>query len=351
MPFTLIGTITLLKTEWQYNTDPLEGEYFRFKHSEAPNGGLYAIAQAVINEDGTIQLFDSQVLAYERGITDTLKLKKPGWATERRLGFKKLPKQSTLEEELRQLLLPGFLQAQPIDPFDFVRKSEWKIDIEVSDYADPLITVDLSAITTKLEVIDSKLDVIASNNTSSGSNTPSQSSPSTQRLTYSSDGDQNGIFYYLGTNRNVSAWDNPGISGAIELSASSLVDSSRNVNSTVDRASNYNFYTKNEVNQWLVVDLKSVKLKINRYSLRGWPDSSFNLRNWKFQASTDSVDWLDLDTQTNNSGIAADKWISLPINTTFAYRYFRLLQTGVNSSGTNHLTLGEWELYGEVEGL
>ena len=135
MAWSSAGTISLLTTNWQY-TDPIEGEYFRFKHFEAPSGTGYAIAQAVFSEDGTVQFIDSLVLFHEKGVVDTLRLKKPEWATERRLGFKKFPRQPTFEEDLRRLLLPGFMQAPTQDIFNFVRKSEWRVDIEVSDYVE-----------------------------------------------------------------------------------------------------------------------------------------------------------------------------------------------------------------------
>ena len=173
MPWSSAGTISLLTTNWQY-TDPIEGEYFRFKHFEAPSGAGYAIAQAVFLEDETVQFFDSQVLFYEKGLIDTLRLKKPEWATERRLGFKKFPRQPTFEEDLRRLLLPGFMQAPTQDIFNFVRKSEWRIDIEVSDYIESETTIDLTSITDQLSIIEQKIDAISSNN--SGSTTPATSS-------------------------------------------------------------------------------------------------------------------------------------------------------------------------------
>lgn len=132
MAWTNQGSIQLT-SDWQY-TDPIPtGSFFRLKHTEAPNGGLFVIAQCEIDSDGKLSLIDSQVLAVEKGISDTLKLSLPGCFTERRIAIKKLPKQPNLEQEIRRLLLPGYLQPTDDEAIRIVSRLKWTVGVEVSD--------------------------------------------------------------------------------------------------------------------------------------------------------------------------------------------------------------------------
>lgn len=132
MAWTSSGSI-LLSSDWQY-TEPIStGSFFRLKHTEAPNGGLFAIAQCEVDADGKLALIDSQVLAVEKPISDVIRLAKPGCFTERRIAIKKLPRQPSLQQELRRLFLPGYLQPTE-EEIRIVSRSNWKIDVEVSDF-------------------------------------------------------------------------------------------------------------------------------------------------------------------------------------------------------------------------
>ena len=60
MAWTTVKNISL-KTGWQYS-DPVLGEYFRLKHSNAPNGSYYQVAQAQFNTDNSIDFAGGQIL-------------------------------------------------------------------------------------------------------------------------------------------------------------------------------------------------------------------------------------------------------------------------------------------------
>ena len=338
MPWSSAGSISLLTTNWQY-TDPIEGEHFRFKHFEAPNGAGYAIAQAIFLEDGTVQFLDSLVLFHEKGVVDTLRLKKPEWATERRLGFKKFPRQPTFEEDLRRLLLPGFMQAPTQDIFNFVRKSEWRVDIEVSDYVEVKkdYTAQFADVTTRLTTIERKIDNI---NTSGGGTTPAK------ELTYINDGDTNGLFYWLGTNKGTQAWLNPITSNYLTFSSDPIEVGTSSL--LVDREPS-NFYTIDTPNSVITFDLgQSLKLLLKGYLLRNRNVINYYLRNWQIRGSNYNINWDVLDTKTNNTtlqNINQFYYVTVAENSS-NYRYIQLIQTGVNSSNSNNLCLGEIELYG-----
>lgn len=156
MAWTASGSI-LLTNDWQY-TEPIpSGSFFRFKHTEAPNGGLFAIAQCQIDADSKLSLIDSQVLAVEKPITDVLEFPFPGCFSERRIAIKKLSKQPSLQQELRRLFLPGYLQPTE-EEIRVVSRSNWAIEVEVSDFIEPTTVVDFAPILTKLDAINNKID-------------------------------------------------------------------------------------------------------------------------------------------------------------------------------------------------
>ncbi|QSJ20108.1 discoidin domain-containing protein [Nostoc sp. UHCC 0702] len=166
-------------------------------------------------------------------------------------------------------------------------------------------------------------------------------------LTYVSNGDANGLFYYLGTAEKAVTWQNPANAGIILLSASST--GSGDVSELVNRQDGQ-FFTQSLPNSWIKVQLSSGKLKCSYYSLKTRNSSSdYYPRSWKLQGSNDGVDWDDLDTQNNNTSLVNNsQWLSLPVvANSIGYRYFQILQIGINSAGYNHLVLGEIELYGE----
>jgi E3 ubiquitin-protein ligase HECTD1 len=171
-------------------------------------------------------------------------------------------------------------------------------------------------------------------------------------LTYASNGDTNGLFYYLGTNGGTEAWSNPYSANRINITQSSIYNSSTQPPSNlVDRTGN-SISTTNIENSWVVIDLKTKKLKCNYYTVRGrGDDTTLFPRNWRLDASNDQQTWITLDTKTNQTGLNQNVYLSFPIaNPGENYQYFRFMQTGFNSYGAAmygyYLVLGEMELYG-----
>lgn len=155
MAWTQIKTISL-SSSWQY-TNPVEGEFFRLKHTGAPAGGLFAIAQAEFNEDNTVNLAD--VLSLEQGRElDLVRLPKPESFTNRRIAIKRLSQSPSLESELRRLLKSTLFESQLIS----LRRSgsAWSVAIESSDYASEQIAEQFNTINQKLAEIEAKIDNI-----------------------------------------------------------------------------------------------------------------------------------------------------------------------------------------------
>lgn len=179
----------------------------------------------------------------------------------------------------------------------------------------------------------------------SGGHVSSGGSTSGVALSFSSSGDTNGLFYYLGTAKLTAAFSSPSDRGVV-LTANGAAYNNPTV--VVNRVDDF-FYPPEDPNgSWLVMHLTGGTLKCNYYSIKtrvGY--GGYYLRNWKLQGSNDGSNWNDLDVQTNNTTLNSDgQWLSLPVTSTDFYNYFRLIVTGTDSSGAHLLVLNEIELYG-----
>lgn len=181
----------------------------------------------------------------------------------------------------------------------------------------------------------------------------------TYTLTYSSNGDTNGLFYLLGTNMGMRAWANPAQDSYIDsdytnnyavlLSASTIKGGSLG---TLTNRATASFYTENVAGSWIKVDLGGFRtLSCNGYSIRNYSMNGDWLRSWKLQGSNDNNTWVDLDIRINDTTFnAPNVWATYTPNQNVAtaFRWFRILNTGLTSSGSNYLCLGEWEMYGAL---
>lgn len=167
----------------------------------------------------------------------------------------------------------------------------------------------------------------------------------TTTLTYASDGDANGVFYFLGA-LAAPAWANPHTDKRIVIACSSLGTGS--LAGAVDRAANDN-YANPAAGNWWSVDLGANRsLIVTKWSFRQRSAGGYLQTAAKFQCSDDNTNWTDKDTQTYANQTSND-WNSYTITgETIGYRYWRLLRNGADTSGSTYFTFGEWELYGTL---
>ncbi len=160
-------------------------------------------------------------------------------------------------------------------------------------------------------------------------------------LTYVSDGDSNGVFYFIGSKFGSQAWANPQTAGNISVTASNLAGGT--VAAIVDRAVSDVFDNNNLSGPWFVFDLGVGKSLIpNKASFRAWTGSGlFYDSPLDLQGSNDGGTWTALVTGQTTAG-TSNAWTSFTVTGSTAYRYFRLIRTGV----TNYFSIGEFELYG-----
>jgi len=348
MAWSSVGNPILINFDWQY-TEPIDnGVFFRFKHLDALNNSLFAIAQ-VETVDDELQMSDTQVLTVVKGISDIVKLPKPGCFAERRIAIKRLPNQPTLEQEVRRIFLPGYLQYPEQNSISIINRSEWKVQIEASDYVEPAVTIDLTPINTKLDTISAKIDNLQQSGGSTGESTGgSTGTTNTKTLTYVSDGDTNDVFYYIGTSNGTQAWSHPATEGVV-FSAANIHGSDYKPENLADRTDSAYHSTQDTsfTNLYVQVDLGvNRSLVLSKYSIKGHNFGYHHPRNWKIQASNDGSVWTDIDTR---SGVGPNQltWATFTLTIIpAAYRYFRFRMTGPSSSNEAYIIFAEWQLYG-----
>ena len=178
-------------------------------------------------------------------------------------------------------------------------------------------------------------------------------------LIFSAPFDTNGVLYHIATDGGKRAYSNPHTAGLVLASMSSAMTArllSQPENFVAHaHATPVHCFTKELDNSWMAVDLGEGRaLKAEHYCLRSDKYSDYyKLRNWELQASNDGQAWTTLrrhanDTQLAMSAMSEAAWPVEPTADGIAYRHFRILQTGPNSSGNTHLMCAGIELYGKL---
>ena len=110
--------------------------------------------------------------------------------------------------------------------------------------------------------------------------------------------------------------------------------------------------TDNQPGQWMQVDLGAGRSLVpNHYCLRHHTQSSNALRHWDLEGSDDANSWTTLRTHSDDQALAATPMsvAAWPVEgATKAFRYFRIRQTGKNSSDHDNLLCAGIELYGQL---
>jgi hypothetical protein len=175
--------------------------------------------------------------------------------------------------------------------------------------------------------------------------------------TWESNGDTNGLVYLIATEFGAADWTNPHTSGAVVVTLSAGWTGLTAAN-MVGREATQHAYSPNAVGSYFAVDLKRTVV-LTDYSLRTDDETSYKPRNWKLQGSNnvaanttagvEAATWTDIDVRSGDTTIThgANTWGHFVLGSTpAAYRWYRVLSTGLDSSGaSNYLTAVEIELY------
>lgn len=179
-----------------------------------------------------------------------------------------------------------------------------------------------------------------------------------QNFVFASEGDTNGLVYYLGTNFGEAPFSNPHTSGVVTCIRST--NSQGTPATLVDRTSGINTHTDSVANSWVGIDIGEGRtISVSTYTLqvRGMFGGSYP-SNWVLQGSNDVASntvgawdlatWTDLDTRVADTQMSSpDAFGTYHLSSaSLPYRFFRIV-TGLSSSGDNYNTIAEIELYGE----
>ncbi|KAB7498063.1 E3 ubiquitin-protein ligase HECTD1 [Armadillidium nasatum] len=179
-------------------------------------------------------------------------------------------------------------------------------------------------------------------------------------LKYSKDFDENGLFYWIGTNgKTAYEWVNPASVGLVVVTSSEgrSLPYGKLEDILCRDSSALNCHSNDDRRAWFAIDL-GIWLIPSGYTLRharGYGRSA--LRNWVFQVSKDGISWTTLYNHTDDISLnepgSTNTWhLNPPEEEKIGWRHVRIQQMGKNSSGqTHYLSLSGLELYGQVTGV
>lgn len=168
---------------------------------------------------------------------------------------------------------------------------------------------------------------------------------------YQSDFDGQGIVAYLAG--GLANYNNPAEKGLIKITSSPLSHDSEPATAIVGNEV-VRCVTAARANSWFALDFGERSIAPTHYTLRhynSWDTEA--LRTWTFEASVDGQNWVILrshldDTSLNAKG-ATHTWNVPSESTPTYYRYFRILQRGLNSNRHHYLALSGFEIYGRMQ--
>eukprot|EP01121_Diplochlamys_sp_Union-15-3_P017956 TRINITY_DN6433_c0_g1_i1.p1 TRINITY_DN6433_c0_g1~~TRINITY_DN6433_c0_g1_i1.p1 ORF type:complete len:448 (+),score=56.23 TRINITY_DN6433_c0_g1_i1:75-1418(+) len=156
-----------------------------------------------------------------------------------------------------------------------------------------------------------------------------------------------GILYWLGTNMEKEPWHNPIQSGIVRFRISSVQKGDSNSFLSLEP---FVLWTQDVPASWLCIELVGWKVCPHAYSLRhGGNFPGDLLRNWDFQGSNDGKTWNLLKRHSNDTSLKESfQVVTWTVDNVTTYNWFRIIQTGHNSSSHNYLALSGFELFGEL---
>lgn len=146
----------------------------------------------------------------------------------------------------------------------------------------------------------------------------------------------------------------------IQISASSVFDELYKPENSINFDNKQSaFYSLNISDSFLCFDFKNIKVKPSHYSIRSnnWGDENwYHLQNWVIECSNDEVEWRIIDSHQKDKSLnsrSASKTFEIQekLNENDFYRYIRIRQTGINTSGNYELIISAIEFFGSITDL
>ncbi|XP_068671381.1 girdin-like [Montipora foliosa] len=173
-------------------------------------------------------------------------------------------------------------------------------------------------------------------------------------LNYKKDFDRQGVLHALATNFGNKTCVNPESNNASpsQIIATRSSDDQGEAEDVLENRRGTLSGTKDQKNSWWCVDLtEKYVLYLTHYTLRHGRDNGLSIiRNWRLEGSLDGRSWKTLKKHDNDRGVK-DPYPYYTYTWSVdgelgAFRYFRIFQTGKNSSGRFGIFLSGIELYG-----
>ncbi|KAK8871618.1 hypothetical protein M9Y10_007353 [Tritrichomonas musculus] len=119
-----------------------------------------------------------------------------------------------------------------------------------------------------------------------------------------------------------------------------------------DSSSGSYFQTGNEQNPSICFEFKKHQVMPTGYIIRSFNCSNHNhLKSWKIEGSNDLESWEIHDSQTNNdilNGANRVHLFNVSKNKGKPLKYVRIMETGSNRYGNNHMIMNSIEFYGKI---
>jgi hypothetical protein len=175
------------------------------------------------------------------------------------------------------------------------------------------------------------------------------STPPLETFTFSSNGDNGGFIYWLGTSGRRDRFTNPMEKGRVRVTSSGMAQGSEALLVARKRQP---CWTAGAPDAWICLDLgRNRALKPTHYTLcNGSPDPGMDLTAWALEGYDATKDaWLKLDAAPVE--VLPSPWgvKTYPVDSkNKAWRYLRLHLAGANSKGTMEMPVCAWEFYGQL---
>lgn len=173
------------------------------------------------------------------------------------------------------------------------------------------------------------------------------------KLQFEHEFDEFGLFFHIGTHGHKQPYQNPHNSGQVVAALSNIGGFlSSHPHKFVGRTPDGFNFTNDQAGSWMGVDIGPKRRLIPNHYCLMTDQCPRKLRTWELQAMVggENGEWITLRKHEDDESLAEEPhsvahW-PLTVQDETPYRYFRIVQTGPNSSNSHQLACGGIELYG-----
>ncbi|KAJ8610480.1 hypothetical protein CTAYLR_007776 [Chrysophaeum taylorii] len=171
-----------------------------------------------------------------------------------------------------------------------------------------------------------------------------------ESFAFTSNGDNAGFIYWLGTSGRRERFQNPHDKGRLRITSSGLEIGTESLLVARKRMP---CWTNDMEGSWICVDFgRNRTFKPTHYTLcNGANEPGFDVLSWAFEGyHAPSELWTDLHSPDSPQRDLPSPWgvATFGVSTQASFRYLRIRHTGLNSRATHQLPICAWEFYGHL---